>query len=85
MDSESSSDTLANEGMRVLLNCRARGNPEPVISWKRQDEKPIKLCTPEEQDKRKQKKKKECKEGERADLEDLSGWQTKSCTFCPVN
>ena len=44
VDEESSSDTLANEGMRVLMNCKARGNPAPVISWKRQDEKPMRLC-----------------------------------------
>jgi hypothetical protein len=41
LDDESSSDTLATEGMRVLLNCHARGNPTPTISWVRLDAKPI--------------------------------------------
>ena len=44
LDDESSSDTLATEGMRVLLNCRARGNPEPAISWVREDGKMLRIC-----------------------------------------
>ena len=44
IDSESSSDTLATEGMRVLLNCKAGGNPTPTISWVREDGKNIKIC-----------------------------------------
>ena len=44
IDEESSSDTLAKENMRVLLNCKARGNPKPTISWVREDGKKIKTC-----------------------------------------
>jgi len=44
LDAESTSDTLASEGMRVLMNCRATGNPQPAISWKRQDERPMRIC-----------------------------------------
>ena len=45
VDDESSSDTLAKEGMRILLNCHARGNPAPTISWVRVDGKPIRICS----------------------------------------
>ena len=45
LDDESSSDTLAKEGMRIMLNCRARGNPPPTISWVRVDGKPIRICS----------------------------------------
>ncbi len=61
VDDKSSSDTLANEGMRVILECQARGNPKPIISWKREDEKPIKLCKPNSEDKIGKRRK--CKEG----------------------
>lgn len=44
IDEDSSSDTLATEGMRVLLNCRARGNPTPTISWVREDGSKIRVC-----------------------------------------
>ena len=45
LDDESSSDTLAKEGMHIMLNCRARGNPAPTISWVRVDGKPIRICS----------------------------------------
>jgi len=41
IDEESSSDTLATEGMRVALTCRAKGNPSPTIAWRREDGKHI--------------------------------------------
>ncbi|TRY76709.1 hypothetical protein TCAL_07594 [Tigriopus californicus] len=44
IDEDSSSDTLATEGMRVLLNCRATGNPIPTISWVREDGSKIRVC-----------------------------------------
>ena len=44
IDAESSSDTLATEGMSVLLNCRANGNPMPKITWIREHDKPIRVC-----------------------------------------
>ncbi len=44
IDEESSSDTLATEGMRVTLVCKAKGNPRTQIAWRRQDGKPISLC-----------------------------------------
>lgn len=44
IDSDSSSDTLATEGMNVLLNCRAVGNPLPKITWVREHDKPIRVC-----------------------------------------
>jgi hypothetical protein len=46
IDEESSSDTLATEGMRVGLVCKARGNPRTQIAWRREDGKPIRLCGP---------------------------------------
>ena len=44
-DDLSSSDTLATEGMRVVLNCAAEGNPSPTIAWMREDGKKIRLCS----------------------------------------
>lgn len=44
LDDLSSSDTLATEGMRVVLNCHAEGNPAPAISWRREDGKKIRIC-----------------------------------------
>jgi len=43
-DDLSSSDTLATEGMRVVLNCHAEGNPTPAIAWMREDGKQIRIC-----------------------------------------
>lgn len=33
----SSADVLTPEGHGVTLVCRARGNPEPVVTWRRED------------------------------------------------
>ena len=45
LDDMSSSDTLATEGMRVVLNCHAEGNPSPAIVWRREDGKKIRVCS----------------------------------------
>ncbi|XP_042239280.1 lachesin-like isoform X2 [Homarus americanus] len=37
IDDESSSEVVVKEGQDVTLECRARGSPKPVISWKRED------------------------------------------------
>ncbi|XP_069950451.1 neuronal growth regulator 1 isoform X2 [Cherax quadricarinatus] len=37
IDEESSSEVVVKEGQDVTLECRARGSPKPVISWKRED------------------------------------------------
>ncbi|CAB4056030.1 HNT [Lepeophtheirus salmonis] len=44
VDDESSSEIIATEGTRVELICKAKGNPAPLISWKREDQKKIILC-----------------------------------------
>lgn len=49
-DELSSSDTLATEGMRVVLNCAAEGNPTPTIAWMREDGKKIRLCSSDKPD-----------------------------------
>ena len=49
IDEESSSDTLAKEGMLVALVCKARGNPRTQIAWRREDGKPIRLCETEDE------------------------------------
>lgn len=49
IDEESSSDTLAKEGMLVALVCKARGNPRTQIAWRREDGKPIRLCQTEDE------------------------------------
>ena len=49
-DDLSSSDTLATEGMRVVLNCAAEGNPTPTIAWMREDGKKIRLCSSDKPD-----------------------------------
>lgn len=33
----SSADVLTPEGYAVKLVCRARGNPEPIVTWRRED------------------------------------------------
>jgi len=48
IDEDSSSDTLATEGMPVGLVCKARGNPRTQIAWRREDGKPIRLCHPQD-------------------------------------
>ncbi|CAG0897091.1 unnamed protein product [Darwinula stevensoni] len=42
-EAESSSDVTAKEGEDVQLSCRARGNPDPEIKWKREDDAHIQL------------------------------------------
>lgn len=37
IDEESSSEVVVKEGQDVTLECRARGSPKPIISWKRED------------------------------------------------
>ncbi|XP_069165301.1 lachesin isoform X2 [Procambarus clarkii] len=37
IDEESSSEVVVKESQDVTLECRARGSPKPVISWKRED------------------------------------------------
>ncbi|XP_075676903.1 uncharacterized protein LOC142645167 isoform X1 [Dermatophagoides pteronyssinus] len=37
IDHESSNDVLVREGDNVTLRCKARGYPEPVIEWRRED------------------------------------------------
>ncbi|GFX04948.1 ig-like domain-containing protein [Trichonephila clavipes] len=37
----SSSDMFAREGTDVTLKCAARGRPEPKLSWRREDYKPV--------------------------------------------
>lgn len=34
---QTSGDTMVQEGGTVKLTCRARGNPEPHIQWRRED------------------------------------------------
>ena len=68
IDEESSSDTLATEGMPVALVCKARGNPRTQIAWRREDGKPIRLCQPERPIDRPRKRQhhsrdRECREG----------------------
>ena len=67
IDEESSSDTLATEGMAVTLVCKARGNPRTQIAWRREDGKSIRLCHPERPTKRLRKRQhhhsKQCREG----------------------
>lgn len=71
IDEESSSDTLATEGMAVALVCKARGNPRTQIAWRREDGKPIRLCQPDSDKSRPRTKAhstrdKECREGKLA-------------------
>ncbi|KYM78243.1 Lachesin [Atta colombica] len=41
-----SSDMMVGEGGQVKLTCRARGVPEPRVSWRREDGKPIIIREP---------------------------------------
>ena len=43
LNNETSSDTIVDEGASVHLRCKARGAPEPTISWRRQDKAAIVL------------------------------------------
>ncbi|XP_076361942.1 lachesin-like [Tachypleus tridentatus] len=40
---ESTSDIITKEGTNVTLKCRAKGYPEPSISWRRENDEPIPL------------------------------------------
>lgn len=37
IDEESSMDLVVKEGSDMLLQCKARGYPEPYIMWRRED------------------------------------------------
>lgn len=41
IDEESSMDLIVKEGSDMLLQCKARGYPEPYIMWRREDGKDI--------------------------------------------
>ena len=40
---ETSNDTIVAEGASVTLRCEARGYPEPIVTWRREDGAPIVL------------------------------------------
>ncbi|XP_022245799.1 lachesin-like isoform X2 [Limulus polyphemus] len=40
---QSTSDIITREGTNVTLKCKAKGYPEPSISWRREDDEPIPL------------------------------------------
>ncbi|XP_076332487.1 lachesin-like [Tachypleus tridentatus] len=40
---ESTSDVVTREGTNVTLTCKAKGYPEPNITWRREDDEPIPL------------------------------------------
>jgi len=37
IDEESSMDLIVKEGSDMILQCKARGYPEPYIMWRRED------------------------------------------------
>lgn len=37
IDEESSMDIIVKEGSDMILQCKARGYPEPYIMWRRED------------------------------------------------
>lgn len=41
VDSESSGDVMVTEGQNTTLRCSATGHPLPVITWRREDGRPI--------------------------------------------
>lgn len=41
IDDESSGDIMVPEGGTVELTCKARGYPDPEITWKREDRQEI--------------------------------------------
>lgn len=45
---ETSGDVMVPEGSAVRLACRARGFPEPDVTWRREDRRPIVLTRQEQ-------------------------------------
>ncbi|KAJ8975627.1 hypothetical protein NQ317_015314 [Molorchus minor] len=43
LDYPTSADMVLDEGSSVSLRCIAHGSPEPFITWKREDGKPLRL------------------------------------------
>ncbi|OTF71561.1 hypothetical protein BLA29_009945 [Euroglyphus maynei] len=41
INSETSSDVVVRENQNLTLRCKARGHPEPKLTWRREDNKPI--------------------------------------------
>ena len=41
MDAESSGDVMVTEGSNSSLRCTAAGHPTPLITWRREDGRPI--------------------------------------------
>ncbi|KAH7640694.1 hemicentin-1-like [Dermatophagoides farinae] len=41
INSETSSDVIVRENQNLTLRCKARGHPEPKLTWRREDNKPI--------------------------------------------
>ncbi|CAL1266169.1 unnamed protein product [Larinioides sclopetarius] len=42
-ESESSSDMFVKEGIDIKLKCKAKGHPEPTLTWRREDYKPVRI------------------------------------------
>lgn len=47
IDHQSSADIVVNEGSNVSLRCKTKGFPQPSITWKRENGRPIYLNTGE--------------------------------------
>ncbi|CAL4117241.1 unnamed protein product, partial [Meganyctiphanes norvegica] len=46
INDDTSGDVMVPEGSSVMLQCRARGFPEPRVEWRREDGKPLVLGEP---------------------------------------